>query len=95
MDGAVLSNDALVLRYFGEGGESDRLLVVNFGVDLALSPAAEPLLAPPLGRQWGVLLSTEDPRYGGDGTPRVESPETGWKIPGQAAFALRVALKPS
>ena len=64
------------------------MLVVNLGVDQVLSPVLEPLLAPPLGRQWRVLLSTEDPRYGGGGTPQVESPESGWRIPGQAAILL-------
>ena len=33
-------------------------------------PAPEPLLAPPAGRAWQLLWSSEDPRYGGDGTPR-------------------------
>ena len=45
LDGAVLSPDAFLLRFFGE--EDDRLLVVNFGLDLHLDPASEPLLAPP------------------------------------------------
>src|SRR5262249_7233305 len=71
LDGAVLGPQAFVLRYFDAGG--DRLLVVNFGRDLHLSPAPEPLLAPPEETAWEVLWSSEDPRYGGTGTPPLET----------------------
>ncbi len=48
VDGAVLSSEAFVLRFFGgEGAAGDeRLLIVNLGIDLHLDPAPEPLLAP-------------------------------------------------
>ncbi len=49
LDGAVLAADAFVLRYFSES-HGDRLLVVNLGTDLYLSPSPEPLLAPPSGK---------------------------------------------
>jgi maltooligosyltrehalose trehalohydrolase len=84
-DGAVLGSEAFVLRYFGGG--QDRLLVVNLGRDLRLDPAPEPLLAPPEGASWAVLWSSEDLRYGGLGTPPLESPEN-WRLPGQAAVLL-------
>jgi len=87
VDGAVLSDKALVLRYFSADGQ-DRLLLVNLGVDLHLDPAPEPLLAPPAGQVWEVLWSSEHPRYGGSGTPPVDSEEN-WRIPGQAAVAMR------
>ena len=67
VDGAVLAPEAFVLRFFGDGGD-DRLLLVNLGRDLHLDPAPEPLLAPPENAVWDVLWSSEDPRYGGDGT---------------------------
>ena len=51
-------------RFFRAHGD-DRLLVVNLGHALHLNPAPEPLLAPPEGMGWAILLSTEDPRYGG------------------------------
>ena len=57
IDGAVLAPQAFVLRYFGDGdhaGGNDRLLLVNFDIDLTLAPAPEPLLAPPLDRRWTV-----------------------------------------
>lgn len=87
LDGAVLGDEAFVLRFFGEGGD-DRLLLVNLGRDLPLPAASEPLLAPPEGRSWEILWSSEDPRYGGSGTAPLEV-EEGWRIPGQAAVVLR------
>ena len=67
VDGAVLSADAFVLRYFSEA-HGDRLLLVNLGTDLHLDPIPEPLLAPMAGRPWQVVFSSEDPKYGGTGT---------------------------
>jgi maltooligosyltrehalose trehalohydrolase len=73
------------------GGPGDRLLVINLGADLELTPAPEPLLAPPAGARWQVLWSSEDPRYGGAGAPPPEDADGGWRLPGQAAIALRPA----
>jgi maltooligosyltrehalose trehalohydrolase len=86
LDGAVLAEEAFVLRYFGEPGAS-RLLLVNLGADLHLDPAPEPLLAPPEDCDWELLWSSEDPRYGGSGTPPVYGEEN-WRIPGHAAVLL-------
>jgi maltooligosyltrehalose trehalohydrolase len=86
VDGAVLAPQAFVLRYFVDGG-ADRLLLVNFGRDLHLDPAPEPLLAPPPGPGWDVIWSSEDVRYGGCGTPHPET-EDNWRIPGEAALVL-------
>jgi maltooligosyltrehalose trehalohydrolase len=69
----------------------DRLLVVNLGPDLDLTPAPEPLLAPPAGARWQVLWSSEDPRYGGSGAPPPEDAGGAWRLPGQAAIALAPA----
>ncbi|MGH9832767.1 MAG: malto-oligosyltrehalose trehalohydrolase [Blastocatellia bacterium] len=89
VDGAVLGDECFVLRFFGEAGD-DRLLVVNFGVDLHLDPAPEPLLAPPEAMEWQALWSSEDPRYGGLGTAPLDTEEN-WRIPGHAAVAMRPA----
>jgi maltooligosyltrehalose trehalohydrolase len=89
LDGAVLSAEAFALRFFGPGGE-DRLLVVNLGPDLGLNPAPEPLLAPPPGKVWRTVWSSEDYRYGGTGTPPLET-KNNWCIPGEAAVALAPA----
>ena len=89
LDGAVLSEEAFVLRYFGEDGD-DRLLILNFGRDLHLDPAPEPLLAPPEGRRWELIWSSEDVRYGGSGTYPPDTEEN-WRIPGHAAIVVRPA----
>jgi len=87
VDGAVLGAEAFVLRWFAEDGD-DRLLVVNLGRSLRLAPGPEPLLAPPEGRRWSTLWSSEHPRYGGAGALPVESEEEGWRLPGHCAVAL-------
>jgi maltooligosyltrehalose trehalohydrolase len=87
VDGAVIGPDAFILRYFGEDGD-DRLLLVNFGSDLHLDIAPEPLLAPPQRRRWSVQWTSEDPSYGGCGAPAPES-ETGWNLTGRCAMVLK------
>jgi maltooligosyltrehalose trehalohydrolase len=62
-------------------------LVVNFGTDLHLRPAPEPLLAPPEGRHWVTLWSSENPKYGGCGTAPLDTDQN-WRIPGHAAIVL-------
>lgn len=86
VDGAVLAPEAFVLRFAGGQGD-DRLLIVNLGLDLEFGSAPEPLVAPPEGQRWLLLWSSEDPRYGGAGTPPLDS--TGClRIPGHAAVVL-------
>lgn len=63
--GAVLGAQAFLLRFLCP--EAERLILVNLGPELALDPAPEPLLAPPLGQEWQVRLCSEDVRYGGSG----------------------------
>jgi len=92
VDGAVLGDEAFVLRFFGED-DDDRLLLVNFGLDLNLNPAPEPLLAPPEGMEWRVLWSSEAPRYGGLGASPLGAEER-WLLPGHSAVALRPAPMP-
>jgi len=86
LDGAVLGDEAFVFRYFGEE-HGDRLLMVNFGRDLQLDPAPEPLLAPPAGCMWRVIWSSEDPKYHGYGTFPPDT-EDNWRFPGYAAVVL-------
>ncbi len=92
LDGAVLSPEALVMRFFGKGGD-DRLLVVNLGPDLEYIPAPEPLLAPVPGGTWQLLWSSDDPAYDG---PGIINPLTnkGWRIPAASAslFAARMSM---
>jgi maltooligosyltrehalose trehalohydrolase len=86
IDGAVIGPQAFALRYFGEE-DDDRLMVINFGIDLSLAPAPEPLLAPPEGMTWKVLWSSENPRYGGGGMPPVSS-DAPLRIAGHSALVL-------
>jgi maltooligosyltrehalose trehalohydrolase len=87
VDGAVLSRSAFVLRYFTEMIEDTRVLIVNLGCDLTRPSYSDPLLAPPADRDWVVEWSSEDPRYGGGGTPDLSVPGR-WCLPGESAIVL-------
>jgi len=101
LDGAVLGAQTFALRYFQDDPHGDRLLLVNFGPTYARPVHPEPLLAPPDGTAWRLAWSSEEPRYGGHGTPppfdRVRL-----AIPGRSAIlvvpqpgaSLRLALSP-
>jgi maltooligosyltrehalose trehalohydrolase len=94
VDGAVIGEHAWMLRFFAEdaGGEAaengDRLLIVNLGLDLALAPMPEPLMAPPEDRAWQILWSSESPSYGGGGTPPLYRKGV-LCIAGESALVLR------
>jgi maltooligosyltrehalose trehalohydrolase len=87
LDGAVLSPSCFVIRFFTPRYDNDRLFVVNLGTELERNPAPEPLLAPPAGKQWAKLWSSQDPEYSGCGTAPLDSEEN-WRIPGEAAVLL-------
>jgi len=72
LDGAVLDERSLVVRFFGEGSD-DRLLLVNLGRDAPLFAGPEPLLAPPAGKRWEMLWSSEHLDYGGCGVRPLET----------------------
>jgi maltooligosyltrehalose trehalohydrolase len=86
IDGAVLAPEAFVLRFTAERRGDERLLLVNFGADLRDGSFAEPLVAPPRGHTWIVRWSSEDPDYGGVGTPDIRIGES--PIPGHSAIVL-------
>ena len=85
VDGAVLRTNVMALRYFGRA--EHYLLIVNLGRDLDLSPAPEPLLAPPGPDGWSLLWSSESIAYGGDGTAPLNQ-QSEWRLPGEAAVLL-------
>ncbi len=87
LHGAVLADEALVLRFFGPDRFDDRLIVVNLGRDLERASLAEPLLAPSPGGPWRVILSSEDPAYGGSGTPPMDQ-DGRVLFPGQCALVF-------
>ncbi len=87
IDGAVLGQQSFVLRFFDAKHRDDRLLLVNLGSDLPLSPIPEPLLAEPDQRDWHVAWSSEDPQYGGLGM-QPPSYDAEWVLPGNCAIFL-------
>jgi maltooligosyltrehalose trehalohydrolase len=90
LDGAVLSDDCLVIRFFAPSPSDDRLLVVNLGRDLDVFPGAEPLLAPAADTRWAAAFSSEHPRYGGGGMPNPEARDGVWRAKGHAATLLKL-----
>ncbi len=91
-DGAVLAEEAFAIRLFGGAGD-DRLLLVNLGRERTLEVVPEPLLAPPARGPWELVWSSEEPRYGGSGTPAVEraGEAGGFHLPATAALVLAPA----
>jgi maltooligosyltrehalose trehalohydrolase len=81
---ASSNRDLAVVRLLAEEAVDDRLLVVNLGAD-APPPISMPLLAPPDRSGWRLLWSSEDPAYGGGGTPADPFSE-GWRFPGNATL---------
>ena len=86
VDGAVLGDEAFLLRYLGPGA-GDRLLIVNLGANLRLDVAPEPLLAPPEGAQWRLRWHSENPAYGGAGVASFSADEA-WRLPARCAMLL-------
>ncbi len=86
VDGAVLGSRAFVLRYFVDAN-LDRLVIVNFGPDLHLAQAPEPLLAPPDGKFWDIMWSSEDPKYGGSGYINPDADDN-WRIAAESTMVL-------
>ncbi len=88
LHGASLGPRTFLLRFFGE--EGDRLVVVNLGSDFLPASVAEPLLAPPPGSTWQLILASEDPKYGGEGQ-RTPYDDGKWALTASSAsvFATR------
>jgi len=92
IDGAVLNQDAWVIRFFGENPGDDRILLVNLSRDIHLVPAPEPLLAAPKNCFWDAMWFSDDPRYGGMGMPPW--PMNGnWYLQGESAVVLHPIIK--
>lgn len=93
---AVLAPEAFVVRYGTSSTDPGdaRLLIVNLGPDLDLATVAEPLLAPPADHAWELLASSEDPRWGGGGTPPED--DRGIRtILGHSALVLTARPRPA
>jgi maltooligosyltrehalose trehalohydrolase len=81
---ASSERDLAVVRLLGEDAADDRLIVVNLGPD-AKPPVSMPLIAPPDREGWRLLWSSEDPAYGGGGTP-AEPFSADWRFPGNSTL---------
>ncbi|CAN7350500.1 malto-oligosyltrehalose trehalohydrolase [Rhizobacter sp. LjRoot28] len=91
IDGAVLGDDAFILRWF-DAACGDRLLLVNLGHERRVSPVPEPLLAPPRGHAWRRVWSSDDPAYDGPGITEPQVAD-GWRLPGESAIFLRAEAR--
>ncbi len=81
VDAAVLGATSCCLRW------PDHLLILDFGEDREVRVPSEPLLAPPPGKTWKLVFSSELSRFGGRGG--IASDGTGpWCIQGRAANVL-------
>lgn len=89
LDGATLGERAMLVRFFGPAGD-DRLLVINLGSDFDVLGCSEPLVAPPTNASWKISWSSEDPSYGGSGTPLWRDDR--WPVPGQCALLVGPAF---
>jgi maltooligosyltrehalose trehalohydrolase len=94
IDAAVLRAQSFVLRYLSKEND-DRILVVNLGSREDLTPAPEPLLAPPSDCEWEILWTSESRRYGGPGAVDIATDEK-WILPAESAlvFGTRRRTKP-
>lgn len=90
IEGSVIGAEAFALRWYSEDGD-DRLLLVNLGRDCDWQPLSDPLAAAPRDRRWQMVWSSEDPRYGGSGTAKLDARQ--WHVPGHTAV-LVAAVEP-
>lgn len=95
IEATTLGSDAFLLRYFarpnahhGTPEAEERLVLVNFGTELLICPTPQPLLAPPANRSWQFLWSSDNPRYGADYSPPLET-TSGWRLPGECTSVLK------
>ena len=88
IDGAVIGDAALLVRYLTPDPAGHRLLLLNLGRDLPVGVVAEPLLAPPEGHRWIVAWSSEHPDYDGAGRRPID-PAQFWILPADCALVFR------
>jgi maltooligosyltrehalose trehalohydrolase len=93
VDGAVLGDSALLLRYLTPEPAGHRLILFNLGRDLPMAVTAEPLLAPPDGYVWSLAWSSEHPDYDGAGR-RFVDPEHFWVLSSVCTLVLRSEARP-
>ncbi len=87
VEGSCLSSTAFLLRRLMADPDDDRLLLINLGSDIERDSVADPLLAPPQGRQWKVIWSSEAFAYGGGGIRPLDLSGR-WALSSDAAIVL-------
>jgi maltooligosyltrehalose trehalohydrolase len=92
IDGAVIGEHAMLIRYITPDPGGHRLLMLNLGRDLQMSVVAEPLLAPIVGHQWQPAWSSDHPDYGGGGRRPAELDKF-WILPADSAVFIRSEAK--
>jgi maltooligosyltrehalose trehalohydrolase len=85
VEGSVIGPEACLVGWVGKEYD-DRLALFNLGRDIDWQVVAEPMLAPPTGREWRLLWSSEEPFYGGLGTPSFDGKT--WRVPGHSAVVF-------
>lgn len=93
IDGAVIGEAALLIRYITETSADQRLLLLNLGRDLNIGVVAEPLLGPPAGRKWVLQWSSEHPDYGGAGRRPFDTDRFS-VLPSDTAILLTTEARP-
>ena len=79
--------------FFRRAQAEDRLLVVNFGVDLHFDPAPQPLLAPPDESPLGdSLVERRSDVTAARARPPLDTDEN-WRMPGEAAVLLKAVVQ--
>ena len=78
------TQEVVLIRYRCATG--DRLLIANLGTDI-LSPMNDALFATMPGHHWRLVWSSEDPAYGGGGTPPFGDGGQ-WPLTGYSAVIL-------
>jgi maltooligosyltrehalose trehalohydrolase len=87
VDGSVLGDSGLLLRYFMNNEDDERLLLLNFGNNLSIASLADPLFAPPDYRKWVVEWSSEDLAYSGSGRRSID-PRQRWVLDADSAVVF-------
>ena len=80
--------EAFVLRWFDPASRAATAYAGQPGRRVGPRRLPNRCWPPPEGRRWRVLWSSEDPRYGGRGTPEPESEQDNWRLAAQAAFVM-------
>lgn len=94
IDGAIIGDAALLLRYTTPDPANHLLLLTNLGRDLPIGTVAEPLLAPPPdNRKWVSIWSSEHPDYDGAGRHPSDTDQF-WLLPADTTLLMRSEPRP-